>query len=98
MKAYVVVACHRVAEPELMAAYAAVALPAIAAYDGIFLARVPGPEVTTREAGMAERTVLIQFPSRQRALEAWDSVEYQAAFDVIRDHVRRDVRFVEVKD
>ena len=52
----------------------------------------------TREFGFRERTVLIQFPSMRRALEAWDSPEYQGAFDVIRDHVQRDVRFLEVSD
>lgn len=94
-KGYMVVTYRSVADAATMQAYAALALPAIMAQGGRFLVRAPGSDVVPREAGMPERTVLIEFPSKQQAVAAYDSEAYQAAAQLLAGKADRDVRFVE---
>lgn len=97
-KAYVVVTYRKCAEPERMQAYARLALPALMRFGAVFLARAAGDTVVTREAGLAERVVLIEFPSRAKALEGFDSEAYQAAYRLIAADVERDIRIIEGLD
>jgi uncharacterized protein (DUF1330 family) len=76
-----------------LAAYAKIAGPAIAAAGGRFLAR--GNAAKAYEAGVAERVVVIEFDSVDRAVAAHDSKEYQAALKVFDNAAVRDLRIVE---
>jgi uncharacterized protein (DUF1330 family) len=92
-KAYWISAYRSISSPEKLAAYAKLAGPSIAAAGGRFLAR--GVAAKTYEAGMAERTVLIEFDSVAQAIAAHDSPGYQAALEALGDGAVRDIRIVE---
>jgi uncharacterized protein (DUF1330 family) len=88
------VACYRsISNPDALAAYAKLAAPAIAAAGGRFLAR--GNAAKAYEAGIAQRVVLIEFDSVERAIAAHDGEAYQAALKVLGKAVDRDLRIVE---
>jgi uncharacterized protein (DUF1330 family) len=88
------VACYRsVSNPDALAAYAKLAGPAIAAAGGRFLAR--GNPAKVYEAGMNQRTVLIEFDSVERAVAAHDSDGYQAALKLLGNGAEREIRIVE---
>jgi uncharacterized protein (DUF1330 family) len=89
------VACYRsVKNQDALAAYAKLAGPAIQAAGGRFLAR--GTAVKAYEAGVVQRTVLIEFDSVQQAVAAHDSAGYKAALKALGEGaVDRDLRIVE---
>jgi len=75
-----------------LANYAKVAGPAIEAHGGRFLAR--GNPVKTHEAGLNQRLVIIEFESAKKAIEAYESPEYQAALAILGNSAERDVRII----
>jgi len=88
------IACYReIRDPDKLAAYAKIAGPALLAGGGVFLAR--GTAAYAFEAGLKERTVLIEFADMQAALAAHDSPTYQEALVALGDGAVRDLRFVE---
>jgi uncharacterized protein (DUF1330 family) len=91
-KGYWIGAYRSVRDAEKLAAYGTIAKPALEAAGGRFLAR--GGEVTPFEAGLAERTVLIEFPSHEAAVAAYRSPEYQRALEVFDGAAERDIRIV----
>jgi uncharacterized protein (DUF1330 family) len=92
-KAYWVNLYSAVHDPEKLAAYAALAGPAIEAAGGRFLAR--GNAAYAFENGRIERTVLIEFPSVEAAHAAHDSAGYQGALAALDDGASRDLRIIE---
>ena len=92
-KAYWVATYHSISDPDKLAAYAAIAGPAITANGGVFLAR--GNPSKTYEAGLMERTVLIEFDSVDAAIAAHDTAEYLRALDALADGAVRDIRIIE---
>jgi uncharacterized protein (DUF1330 family) len=87
------IACYReVTDPVKLTAYAKLGAPAIEAGGGRFLAR--GMAVQTYEAGLKERTVLIEFPSVEQAIATHDSAAYQAALAALGGGAVRDLRIV----
>lgn len=92
-KAYWVSAYRAIKDADKLAAYAALAGPAIAAGGGRFLAR--GLPAEVYEFGMSQRTVLIEFDSVQHAKAVHDSPDYQAALAALGDGAERDLRIVE---
>ena len=76
-----------------LAAYAKLAGPAITAAGGRFLAR--GEPAKVYEAGLMQRTVLIEFDSVAQAIAAHDSPGYKAALDALGDGADREIRIVE---
>ena len=82
-----------VSDPDALAAYAKLAGPAIAAAGGRFLAR--GNATKAYEAGVAQRVVVIEFDSVEKAMAAHDSQAYQAALKVFGKAAERDLRIVE---
>ncbi|MET7543605.1 DUF1330 domain-containing protein [Streptomyces sp. NPDC058293] len=76
-----------------MAAYNKLARPAVEAGGGRVLVR--GGRVVAYDAGIAERTVLIEFDSFEQAVAARESAAYQEALDALSDGVERDFRIVE---
>jgi uncharacterized protein (DUF1330 family) len=92
-KGYWITFYRSVSDSAALAAYAKVAGPAIQAGGGRFLAR--GTPARALEGGLAERSVLIEFDSVARAIEAYESPDYQAALRLLDGAVERDVRIVE---
>ncbi len=76
-----------------LAAYAALAGPALLAAGGVFLAR--GAPAAVFEAGLSERTVVLSFPSVAAAVAAYNSPAYAAALAALGDGAERDLRIVE---
>jgi uncharacterized protein (DUF1330 family) len=88
------ISCYRsISNPDALAAYAKLAGPAIAAAGGRFLARANAAQAY--EAGIAQRVVLIEFDSVERAVAAHESEGYQAALKVFGKAAERDLRIVE---
>ena len=88
------VGCYRaISNPAALADYGKLAGPAITAGGGRFLAR--GGVAKTYEAGLDQRTVLIEFDSVAQAIAAHDSPGYQAALAVLGNAAERDIRIVE---
>jgi uncharacterized protein (DUF1330 family) len=93
-KAYWVATYRSISNPDAMGAYAKLAGPAIAAAGGRFVVR--GMPAKTYEAGVNNRTVVIEFDSLEKALAAHDSEGYQAALKALgKGAAERDIRVVE---
>lgn len=92
-KTYWIGTYRAVTEPDKLAAYAQLAGPAIAAGGGKFLVR--GVPAKTYEAGLNQRTVVIEFDSLDQATATHDSPAYQAALAALGDGAERDIRLVE---
>ena len=92
-KAYWTCFYRKITNPAAMAEYAKLAGPAISGAGGKFLAR--GGKVKAYEAGIAERTVIIEFPSFDQAIAAHDSAAYKAALAALGNAAERDLRIVE---
>ena len=92
-KAYWVATYRSIADPDALAAYAKLAGPAIAAGGGRMLAR--GLPAQVYEAGLQQRTVLIEFDSVEAARAAHDSPAYQEAMAALAGGADRDIRIVE---
>ena len=92
-KAYWISAYRSIREPEALAAYAKLALPALQNAGGRFLAR--GAPAKVYEQGISERTVLIEFASVAAAVAAHDSPAYQEALRALGTAVDRDLRIIE---
>lgn len=91
-KAYWVCAYHEVRDEEKLGAYAKLATKAIDEAGGRFLAR--GMAADAYEAGILQRTVIIEFPSLEAAEACHDGSGYQDALAVLGDAVTRDLRIV----
>ena len=92
-KAYWISAYRAINDPAALAEYAKLAGPALQGAGGRFLAR--GSPAMVYEAGVNQRTVLIEFDSVQQAIAAHDSPGYQEALRVLGKAVERDLRIVE---
>jgi uncharacterized protein (DUF1330 family) len=92
-KGFWVATYRSISNPDKLAAYAKLAGPAIEAGGGTFLAR--GTAAKAYEAGLLQRTVLIEFPSVDAAVATHDSPAYKAAVAALGDGAERDLRIVE---
>ena len=92
-KTYWIATYRSISNPEKLAAYAQLAGPAITAGGGKFIAR--GTPAKTYEAGLNQRTVVIEFESLSQATATHDSPAYQAALAALGDGAERDIRLVE---
>jgi uncharacterized protein (DUF1330 family) len=95
-KAYAVVTYRSISDAEKLAAYAELALPAVASFGARFLAR--GNAAVAREQGVKERTVVVEYPSLEKATAAYDSAAYAEALKALGDGAVRDLRIVEGLD
>lgn len=93
-KAYWISAYQEVRNPDALAAYARLAGPALTAAGGRFVVR--GMPAAVKEAGLMQRTVVVEFDSLQAALAAYDSPGYREALAALgTDAVVREIRIVE---
>ena len=92
-KAYWISTYQKINDPNKVAAYAALAGPAITAGGGTFIVR--GMPIKTYEAGISERTVVIEFDSVETAIATHDSPSYTAALAALDDGAVREIRIIE---
>ncbi|MBL0421588.1 DUF1330 domain-containing protein [Ramlibacter sp. AW1] len=92
-KAYWIAVYRSINDPAALLEYGKLAGPALQAAGGRFLAR--GLPAIAYEAGLKERTVLIEFDSVEQAIAAHDGAGYQAALQALGDAAERDVRIIE---
>jgi uncharacterized protein (DUF1330 family) len=93
IKGYWITFYRSVSDQEKLAKYANLAGPVIEAHGGRILAR--GKALRTYEAGLNQRSVVIEFDSVEKAISAYESPEYQAVVAILKDAVERDVRIIE---
>tara|TARA_B100000676_G_C17817883_1_gene701013 strand:+ start:33 stop:317 length:285 start_codon:yes stop_codon:yes gene_type:complete len=92
MKGYWIARCH-VTDEEQYGRYIKLAGPAIEKHGGRFLVR--GGDQTELEGGPYERTVMVEFDSKELAEKAYKSEEYQKALKIALDSSDRHLVIVE---
>lgn len=92
-KAYWTSVYQAVHDEEKLAAYAKLAVSAVEAAGGKFIAR--GVAAYVYEAGLKQRTVLVEFESLEKAVACHESPAYQEALKALEGGVTRDLRIVE---
>lgn len=85
-----------VKDDEVYAEYVKGSSQVIPAYDGAFIAR--GGKYEQKEGKDYPRNVVIRFPTYHRALECYDSDEYQAIVGKAKEASDRTVTILEVDD
>ena len=88
-KAYWISTYRSISNPDALAAYAKLAGPALTAAGGRFLAR--GMPAQVYEAGLQQRTVLLEFDSVEAARAAHDSPAYQEALAALAGGADREI-------
>ena len=93
MKAYWVCVYEKIDNAEKLKEYAVKAKPAIEKFSGKFLVR--GGKNRTNDGIESPRTVVVEFPNYNNAVECYDSAEYQEAHDILKGHVVRHHQIIE---
>ena len=92
-KAYMIATYRSVSDPQKLAAYAELAIPALTPFGARVLAR--GNAAATFEHGLKERTVIVEYPSLEKAVAAYNSAAYREALTALGDGAVRDIRIIE---
>lgn len=92
-KAYWLNIFRSVRDPAKLAEYVKLAGPVLKNSGARFLVR--GHPAKVFEAGLMQRTVIMEFDSLAQALAVYESPEYQAALQALGDGAERDVRIIE---
>jgi uncharacterized protein (DUF1330 family) len=93
-KGYWAVAYRSISDEFAVKAYAALAGPAVQSFGGRFLT-MSTSRVQAHEAGLQQRTVIVEFDSYDIALAAHESEAYQKALQALGPGAERDYRIVE---
>ena len=93
-KGYWVDAYRSISDQSAPKAYAELAVPAIESFGGRFFART-SIKVHPHEAGLQQRTVIVEFDSYEIALAAYESELYKKALQALGSGAERDFRIVE---
>jgi uncharacterized protein (DUF1330 family) len=93
-KGYWVVAYKSVSDDSATKAYAELALPALEPFGARFLTRSLS-RVQPHEAGLQQRTIVVEFESYEKALAAYESEAYKQALQALGSGAERDFRIVE---
>lgn len=93
-KGYWVVVYRSISDESALKAYGALAVPAVESSGGRFLTRSTS-QIWAYEAGLKQRTVLVEFDSYEMALAAHESEAYQKALQALASGAVRDFRIVE---
>jgi uncharacterized protein (DUF1330 family) len=91
-KGYWVTIYRSISDPAKLARYAEMAPKATAPFGCKYIAR--GSAANAYEAGLKERIVISEFPSVEKANEAYNSPGYQEALKALGDGAVRDLRIV----
>jgi uncharacterized protein (DUF1330 family) len=92
-KGYWIVAYRSILDESALKEYGKLAIPAIEAGGGKALIRTS--EVESRESGMSQRVVVMEFENFEKAIATYNSAAYQAALQVLGSAAERDFRIVE---
>jgi uncharacterized protein (DUF1330 family) len=92
-KGYWIVAYRSAKDAEKLGRYIELAAPVLERNAARFIVR--GVPARVYEDGIAERTVVIEFESVAKAIEVYESAEYQAAVAALGDGAERDLRVIE---
>ena len=95
-RAYWINSFRSISDHDRLRKYIELAGPAMRAAGGKFLAR--GNPAAAFESGSIERTTLIEFPSVEAAVAAYQSPAYQEALAVLGDAAVRDLRVIEASE
>ena len=93
MKGYWVCVYEKILNEKKLNEYAAKAKPAVEKYSGKFLTR--GGKNRINEGNNSPRTVVVEFINYDKAIECYDSPEYQEAFNILKGYVNRQHQIVE---
>ena len=93
MKAYWIAIYKDLNNVEDLKRYAEKATPAIKKFNGKILVR--GGKTKTVEGIPSPRTVIIEFPSMQEALNCYNSTDYQEAKKIVKGNFNRHIQIVE---
>ena len=93
MKAYWVCVYEKIDNVEKLREYAVKAKPTVEKFSGKFLVR--GGKNRTNDGIESPRTVVVEFPDYNTAVECYDSAEYQEAHDILKGHVVRHHQIIE---
>jgi uncharacterized protein (DUF1330 family) len=96
-KGYWVVAYRRISDASAAQEYSKIAGPVIQANGGKALVRT-SDTIEAFEAGIKQRTVIIEFESFEKALKVYHSEEYKVALKALGSAAERDFRIVEGVD
>jgi uncharacterized protein (DUF1330 family) len=91
-KAYWLSVYRNITDPEALARYAKLAGPALEGAGGRFLAR--GMPSKVLEAGLEQRTVVLEFESVETAVAAYESPAYREALRALGQGAERDIRII----
>ncbi len=93
-KGYWVVAYRSISDESALKAYGALAVPALEAFGARFLTKSTS-QLQVHEAGVLQRTIVVEFESYDTALAAHESEAYQKALQALGSGAERDFRIVE---
>ena len=93
-KGYWVVAYRSISDESAVKAYGQLAVPALESFGGRLLTKSTS-QVQTHEAGLQQRTVIVEFDGYDIALAAHKSEAYQKALQALGSGAERDYRIVE---
>ena len=93
-KGYWIVAYRSVTDEAAVREYGALALVAIEAHGGRTLVRT-SEAIEPRESGLKQRTVVMEYESFAKAVEAYESDAYQRALKALGSAADRDFRIAE---
>ncbi len=93
MKAYWVAVYKNLNKLDNLKQYAEKAGPAIKKYNGKILVR--GGKAKSIEGEHSPRTVIIEFPNIEQALNCYNSEEYQAAKNQVKGKFNRQIQIIE---
>ncbi len=91
-KGYWIITFRAVNDPAKLNANVETAAPVLAAAGARFIVR--GMPAKVYEAGVQERTVVIEFESVAKAIAVYESAEYQKSVVALAGGAERDVRVV----
>jgi uncharacterized protein (DUF1330 family) len=92
-KAYWIAMYRSVSNPDALAKYAKLAAPVIEGHGGKILSR--GLPARVYEAGVPQRSVVVEFDSAAAAIATYESPEYQEVLSILEGAAERDLRIVE---
>jgi len=93
-KGYWIVAYRSISDESAQKAYGALAVAAVQSFGGRFLTRSTS-QIQAHEAGLRQRTVVVEFDSYDIALAAHESEAYRKALQALGSGADRDFRIVE---
>jgi uncharacterized protein (DUF1330 family) len=93
-KGYWAVAYRSISDESALKAYGALARPAIESFSGRILTTAAS-QIQAHEAGLRQRTILVEFDSYEIAQAAHESEAYRKALQALGSGAERDFRIVE---